>query len=68
MKALGGAKVPKTEFGRFNADGTISIDHKALEGLKKKLGPIDLEKSSLRGAQCPVQETIANPSGLDHPR
>jgi hypothetical protein len=38
MKALGGAGVPSKEFGRFNSDGTLSIDQKALEGLKKKLG------------------------------
>ena len=38
MKSLGGAGVPAKHFGQFNSDGTISLDHKALEGLKKKLG------------------------------
>jgi hypothetical protein len=38
IKALGDAGVPKKEFGQFNSDGTISIDQKALEGLRKKLG------------------------------
>jgi hypothetical protein len=37
-KALGSARVPKTEIGKFNNDGTITLDHKALAGLKKKLG------------------------------
>jgi hypothetical protein len=37
MKALGSARVPKTEIGQFNNKGTITINHKALEGLKKKL-------------------------------
>jgi hypothetical protein len=38
MKALGGAGVPAKEFGHFNSDGTLSINPKALEGLKKKVG------------------------------
>jgi hypothetical protein len=38
MKALRGAGVPAKEFGQFNRDGTLSIDQKALETLKKKLG------------------------------
>jgi hypothetical protein len=55
MKALGGAKVPKTEFGRFNANGTISIDHKALEGLKKKLGPATSRKVRFVALNAPFK-------------
>ena len=38
LKALEAAGVPKAEMGKVNNDGTITIDSKALEGLKKKVG------------------------------
>ena len=38
MKALGTAKVPTKEFGKLNSDGSISINPKTLEVLKKRLG------------------------------
>lgn len=37
IKALQGARVPKQEFGRLNKDGTVEIDPKKLERLKKNL-------------------------------
>ena len=38
MKALEGTGVPKQEFGRFTKDGTVNIDQRELEALRKKLG------------------------------
>jgi hypothetical protein len=38
MTALRGANVPRTEFGRFNEDGTPDINQEALEKVKSKLG------------------------------
>lgn len=37
MKSLADAGIPKKEFGRPSAGGSIKIDHKALEALQKSL-------------------------------
>jgi hypothetical protein len=37
-KALQGVRAPKQEFGRFRPDGTLNLDFKKLEVLKRKLG------------------------------
>ena len=37
MKALEGTGVPKVEFGRHTKGGSVTIDHKALEALRKSL-------------------------------
>src|SRR5215471_2232944 len=38
IKALQGVRAPKQEFGRFRPDGTLNLDFKKLEALKRKLG------------------------------
>jgi hypothetical protein len=37
MKVLEGEGVPKVEFGRHTKSGSVTIDHKALEALRKSL-------------------------------
>lgn len=55
VKALGSARVPAKEFGKFNSDGTISFDHKALEGLKKKLGKASSKKVRFVALNAPFK-------------
>lgn len=55
MKALGTAGVPTKEFGQFNNDGTISIDQKALEALKKKLGKATSKKVRFVALNAPFK-------------
>jgi hypothetical protein len=55
MKALGSARVPKTEIGKFNNDGTITLDHKALAGLKKKLGKATSKKVRFVALNAPFK-------------
>jgi hypothetical protein len=55
MKALGTAKVPTKEFGKFNSDGSISINQKALEDLKKKLGKSTSKKVRFVALNAPFK-------------
>ena len=55
MTALGSARVPKTEIGRFNNDGSITINQKALEGLKKKLGKSTSKKVRFVALNAPFK-------------
>jgi len=59
MKALGSARVPKTEIGQFNNDGTITIDQKALEALKKKLGRATTKKVRFVALNAPFKRRSA---------
>ena len=38
IRALQGVRAPKQEFGQFRPDGTLTLDFKKLEALKRKLG------------------------------
>jgi hypothetical protein len=55
LKALGTAKVPTKEFGKFNSDGSISINQKALEDLKKKLGKSTSKKVRFVALNAPFK-------------
>ena len=55
MKALGGVGVPAKAFGQFNSDGSLSIDHKALEGLKKKVGRASSKKVRFVALNAPFK-------------
>jgi hypothetical protein len=55
VKALAAAEVPSKEFGRFNANGTITIDQEALEELRTKFGKETLSKVRFRALNAPFK-------------
>jgi len=54
-QALAGARVPKQEFGQFHPDGTLKIDLKKLEALKKKLGKTTWRKVRFVALNAPFK-------------
>jgi len=61
MTALRGANVPRTEFGRFNEDGTPNINEDALEKLKTKLGGTTWRKVRFVALNAPFKRQSPTP-------
>jgi hypothetical protein len=55
VKALGDAGVPNEEFGKFNADGTVTIDQEVLEDLRTKFDKESLRKVRFRALNAPFK-------------